>query len=373
MPQTNDAGRLPPELEMKIFLLVAHDSEELFGRQLLTKLGRLEAFEGLLVLPRVCRRVQAWVEPLLYERVNLQLPRSAGPSPSRVRHPVERFMQTLAARPASFFARHVKCIYLDTEVSLADTRRILSVCTGATSIACFQSYPALADVLVALPLQRLLVQDLLGESAQEQGQAPRAGMLSVFTNLFQTSRLVIDENPGPVPSQQPAPLAAAPWTSTLTHLALTHTLPPPAALSALPSLTHLALDYNTFGPHAIATPGLLQDQLTRVLTDAPRLERLVVVVGTPAKYRGVALRLQDDKGLRLPGVDKRVHAWLRLPGELTWSCWGRRACLDADAGVSDDERMAYSSGAASPGRDPDRRLWGDMFEWADREAARLQR
>ncbi|KAJ7619627.1 hypothetical protein FB45DRAFT_161916 [Roridomyces roridus] len=85
---------LPPELERDIFeLVVSIDTD-------LTTDYRSHQHVGdtVLVLPRVCRRVQSWIEPLIYERVALL-------QNSRGRDPFTALLSTVDARPATFFRR----------------------------------------------------------------------------------------------------------------------------------------------------------------------------------------------------------------------------------------------------------------------------
>ncbi|KAK7448783.1 hypothetical protein VKT23_013514 [Stygiomarasmius scandens] len=97
---------LPPELEREIFELTA------------------KTYRGTAVkLALVARKTQVWMERLLYHSIILD-------SAEQIR----RFLCTIAARPAAFFAEYVKRLYLTTWVELDTTLRLLSVCTGITHL-----------------------------------------------------------------------------------------------------------------------------------------------------------------------------------------------------------------------------------------------
>ncbi|KAJ7820253.1 hypothetical protein B0H14DRAFT_1346871 [Mycena olivaceomarginata] len=85
---------LPPELEQQIFQLVAaNDPVGVWRHQ---HMG-----DTVLVLPQLCRRVQIWIDPFIYERISLL--RSYNDA-----RPVPNFLATIKTRPANFFAAHVK-------------------------------------------------------------------------------------------------------------------------------------------------------------------------------------------------------------------------------------------------------------------------
>ncbi|KAJ7605220.1 hypothetical protein FB45DRAFT_953880 [Roridomyces roridus] len=152
-----------------------------------------------LVLPQVWRRVESWIDPFIYERVAI-------PENYKDRDPISSFLATVDVRPATFFGAHVKHIHIDRLAPLHAVQRILAVCTSVVSFGCHQPYTVLAPLLSSLPLTRLLVSEL---------SFP---------------------NPSPLPD----------WSSTLTHLGLSSSLPASASttLAHLSSLTHLAVDYS---------------------------------------------------------------------------------------------------------------------------------
>ncbi|KAJ6585600.1 hypothetical protein B0H19DRAFT_425112 [Mycena capillaripes] len=255
----------PPELEREIFeLAAATDWTDSWTHQ--------HVGVTALALPQICRRAQQWIEPFIYERISLLWATNGG-------DPVPRFLETIAARPASFFAAHVKYLYFDNSVPLATIQRILSVCTGVVSVGCQQAYCALAPLLAPLPLQRLLV-----------------------------SKLVLPSAPADLP----------PWAASLTHLGLSQALPsdPTAAFASLPSLTHLAVDYAALpNPEA---PGM-GAALATLLRACVRLRCLVLVTEARTDYRWALQRLRDD-GFR----DARFHVHLRPVMDGTWDAWSRR-------------------------------------------------
>ncbi|KAJ6585593.1 hypothetical protein B0H19DRAFT_1250388 [Mycena capillaripes] len=84
---------LPPELERMIFEFVAVN-DGLPDQQ--------HVGETTLAVAQVCRRAQNWIEPFIYEQVLLL---------EFTNHAA--FLATIAARPVSFFAAHVKHLYFD--------------------------------------------------------------------------------------------------------------------------------------------------------------------------------------------------------------------------------------------------------------------
>ncbi|KAJ7619623.1 hypothetical protein FB45DRAFT_1062985 [Roridomyces roridus] len=257
--------KLPPELEREIFeLVVATDfPSDYWSHQ--------HVGDTTLVLPQVCRRAQSWIEPFIYERVAL-LQNYNG------RDPFSSFLATVDARPATFFAARVKHLYLDRMVPLYAVQRILSVCTSVVSFGCHHPYTALAPLLSSLPLTRLLVSEVS------------------FPN----------------PSTPPR------WSSTLTHLGLSSSLPASASttLAHLPSLTHLAVDYSALpDPEA---PGI-GSALTTFLIAVPHARYLVLLTGAKTEYRWALQRLRDDAF-----VDKRVYVHLGPIGDAPWHAWSWR-------------------------------------------------
>ncbi|KAJ7621975.1 hypothetical protein DFH06DRAFT_769497 [Mycena polygramma] len=178
---------LPPELEREIFELVAaYDLS-------LDPLTHRRVGDTVLALPLVCRRVQNWIEPMIYERVSFLWASNGGEC-------APRFLETISARPASFFATHLKHLYFDYgTLALSGIKQVLGVCTGVVSGGCHHRYSRLEHLLAPLPLQRLLLSDFPLPSAP--GNSPR-------------------------------------WAASLTHLGIVDTLPrDPAAFATLPSRT----------------------------------------------------------------------------------------------------------------------------------------
>ncbi|KAK0213333.1 hypothetical protein DFS33DRAFT_116651 [Desarmillaria ectypa] len=98
-------------------------------------------------LTTVSKRVQIWMEILIYQTVVLGFPKLQ----------TNLFLQTVDSRPASFFASHVKNLYL-TFVSYPQAQKVLSVCTGVTNLACWAASSSLELLpLPRQPLERLSV------------------------------------------------------------------------------------------------------------------------------------------------------------------------------------------------------------------------
>ncbi|KAJ6544580.1 hypothetical protein DFH09DRAFT_1367793 [Mycena vulgaris] len=264
---------LPPELERKIFEWAAESDVQpnYWMRQ--------HVSDTVLVLPQVCRRVQSWIEPFIYERISL-LPTFSGTDP------VPPFLATIDARPASFFAAHVKHLYVAPGIPLIVVQRVLSVCTGIMSFGGHYPYTSLAPLLAQLPLHRLLVSDLTFPSA---------------------------------PAEHP------PWTASLTHLGASQ-VPPTAALASLPAVTHLAIDYDALPDPE--TPGM-GAALVALLAAAPHIRCLVLITGAKTDYKWALQRLRKDAF-----ADARLYVHLRPVTDGTWDAWSRRVpdvFADADA------------------------------------------
>ncbi|KAF7348103.1 Zn(2)-C6 fungal-type domain-containing protein [Mycena sanguinolenta] len=268
---------LPPELEREIFELVAaNDPLDIWTHQ--------HVGVTVLALPQVCRRVQSWIEPIIYERISLLHSFNGG-------EPVPKFLATINARPASFFAAHVKYLYFDRYIPLPAIQQVLSVCTGAVSVGCHHPYLTLAPLLAPLPLHRLCV-----------------------------SEFVVPSKSADLP----------PWAASLTQLGLTNVLPPDpmAAFATLPSLTHLAVGYdalpNPDNPGAGAA-------LLHLLRAAPRLCCLVLLTESKTDYKWAHQRLRED-GF----ADARFYVHLRPIPDGTWDAWSRRV---PDVFVEAEEAM----------------------------------
>ncbi|KAF9263746.1 hypothetical protein L218DRAFT_864298 [Marasmius fiardii PR-910] len=78
-------------------------------------------------LALVSKPVQNWIEWSIYHTIVLDFPRKR----------TQLFLQTLHSRPSSFFATRVQRLYLTDQVSISDAHKILSVCTGVSSLACW--------------------------------------------------------------------------------------------------------------------------------------------------------------------------------------------------------------------------------------------
>ncbi|KAJ7745216.1 hypothetical protein DFH07DRAFT_963435 [Mycena maculata] len=234
--------------------------------------SRQHVGDTVLSLTRICRHVQSWIEPFIYERIAI-LQNYNGLDP------VVPFLATINARPPSFFATHVKHLYIDRTIPLFAVQAILSVCTGLVSFGCHFSNASLAPLLVLLPLQRLLVSDLSFPCA-----------------------------PTPLPS----------WATTLTHLGLSGALPdaPSNFVPSLPALTHLAVDYDTLPD--TESPGA-GSAFVALLAAAPCVRCLVLLTGAKTDYKRVLGRLAKD-GFR----DPRLYVHLRPIVDGTWDAWSRR-------------------------------------------------
>ncbi|KAJ7697640.1 hypothetical protein B0H17DRAFT_1051679 [Mycena rosella] len=260
---------LPVELEREIFEIAAT-----------TDTGTA------LRLALVARRVQAWVEPIIYSRVVVaHVPEVGGGQYARAilaprwhargqkiaRAPqirVHRFIRTIPFRPASFFARYVKRLHVGN-LSEPELVTVLTTCAGISELG-WSSSTVTAPVAAALPALTL-------------------------------RRLSVDHSfdfqfPG-VP-----PFAA------LTHLDLTfHDTPyqlriPP--LEPFAALTHFSAAYRTWQP----SPTLCDD----VFKARPRL-KILLLFSDQMYYDQIA-------GVRARHADPRVVVMLLPVGDWTARC-----------------------------------------------------
>ncbi|KAJ7052085.1 hypothetical protein C8F01DRAFT_1376427 [Mycena amicta] len=195
---SDDDPRLPRELEREILYTTAllHPST-------------------IPTLLRVARRVQIWVEPLLYRTLRI------GKRPSYVSQ-----LNAASIKSPEFLARAVRCLVLYAPHEYNAARGILSLCTGVTGLAVNRGpltvnrgpfVHNLLPVLSALPIQRF------------------AGFLSDIMDASVTEEPSSEE------------IAAHPLLRCLTHIDLFDSLDPLDGLSiigilpSLPSLTHLAI------------------------------------------------------------------------------------------------------------------------------------
>lgn len=67
------------------------------------------------------------MEAIIYETVVLELPLTT----------VDLFLKTFYSRPSSFFAKNVRRLYVTSIIDFPESRRIISACTGATTVVCW--------------------------------------------------------------------------------------------------------------------------------------------------------------------------------------------------------------------------------------------
>ncbi|KAJ7600401.1 hypothetical protein C8J56DRAFT_910153, partial [Mycena floridula] len=94
----------------------------------------------------VSRRVQRWIEPLLYRVIEL-----------RPTKRVARFQWTITAssKPASFFAIHVQKLFISNVYDTRAIAIILSVCTGVKSLAAWSLELPVAGITLRSSIRRL--------------------------------------------------------------------------------------------------------------------------------------------------------------------------------------------------------------------------
>ncbi|KAJ6557837.1 hypothetical protein B0H19DRAFT_1148719 [Mycena capillaripes] len=236
-------------------------------------------------LATVARRVQAWVEPIIYSRVVVAHPPEVSAqtqysrsilrgrtaraqisqrAPKQIQ--AHRFIRTIPLRPASFFARHVKCLQVGN-LSEPELLTVLSACTGISELAWWSSTVTtpLAAEIHFLTLRRLSIDPSFD-----------------FTRLNVTSSLF----------------------STITHLDMccpNHYGVVSTPLERFPSLTHYSITHGTYAP-----PLTWCDD---VLKACPRLKILLRLSDT--------IFYEELAGLRPRHPDLRVVVMVRPVGSWT--------------------------------------------------------
>ncbi|KAJ6487631.1 hypothetical protein C8R45DRAFT_253508 [Mycena sanguinolenta] len=282
---------LPVELEREIFELAASTD-----------------VATALRLAVVARRVQAWVEPIIYSTVvvahapgfDYQTQYSRNVLRRRVKDsskaassnqpPIPRFIRTIPSRPASFFARHVKSLHIGN-LSELELLTLLSTCTGISELAWWASKvtPDIAAAFGSIYLRRLSVDSSFS-----------------FKDLN------------------------FPTLAKITHLDLNFcnysspTLPP---LGHFPVLTHLSVAYD------MAAPPSWRDD---VLDSCPRLRIFLLFCDN--------LFLEELSGLRQRHADIRVVVIQRPVGSWTAS-WVHDAWPLAESIVRERRELAAAEAA----------------------------
>ncbi|CAK5270537.1 unnamed protein product, partial [Mycena citricolor] len=260
------APRLPPELEREIFEMVVRcDWVEDWSRN--------SVWSMTLLLPLVCQRVRQWIEPLIYRKISILQPHNGAPTEAL-------FLRTLASRPPSFFAAHVRTLYFHHGIESHVIQRALEVCTNASDVACSSTYAALAHLLSPFPITRLLVADVEGLTAD-----------------------------------------SAPWCRNITHLGLSARLSahPESLLTTFPSLAYLAVEWAAVStPDESAAAAVIRGLMA---AQDSQLRMLVLVTETKTDYRWAIQNLKEA-GFDLKAA--RFHLHLRPVFDATWDCWPRR-------------------------------------------------
>ncbi|KAF9059184.1 hypothetical protein BDP27DRAFT_1431698 [Rhodocollybia butyracea] len=230
---------LPSDIEREIFEVTARN------------------FPGTAVkLAGLSKTVQHWMEWIIYETVVLDLPSSR----------TAALLRTIEAKPAGFFSRRVKRLYLSYSVTPAEAERILSVCTGLTQLTCWIQHQHdgwLLRYLNSTPLSHLTRLSIKLDMVTERNSIP-----SFSDELYQN----------------------------LTHLDIV--LPPPLnsgtlidweALIALPHLKHLIIGDLFPSEHMYLIPVLRQ-----LLHSGPALEVLAIITNEPAMRGALESENFDD-------------------------------------------------------------------------------
>lgn len=181
----------------------------------IVKLAAVACPQAALSLTLVSKTVRAWVEPTLYHTVTLWTP-----------HTVELFRVAFNAKPTSFFATHVKHLFINGE----DGSDIILACSRVERLA---GYP---PALVGLPELDTQEEDV-AVSAADSLAAPQTSPDTGCPTPFEVMLMgALDDVPW-----------ASPLFRNVKYLYLGLEPPPPTTacdVSLLPSLTHCAFPYD---------------------------------------------------------------------------------------------------------------------------------
>ncbi|KAF8899384.1 hypothetical protein BD779DRAFT_80864 [Infundibulicybe gibba] len=239
---TRRVARLPYEIERMIFELVSNEHPDMIPSLIL-----------------VARRVQVWIQPMLYDSVTLYEPKTA-----------EKFLLAVEAKP-SFCATHVKKLCLSGLVRRDHAERILHVCTGLTHLA---SWPV--DSLSLKGITDLQPQHL-SLNATRMDSTTRASVNFRLPLFSHVTHLEITDH----------------WSAWSTW----------SGFDSMPYLTHLGFRLGNDKFSAV-TP-VLHD----ILDSCPRLEVLLILVaGSPCPSLAWKV-LGDNRCVCLPCDRDRSGDW----------------------------------------------------------------
>ncbi|KAE9407556.1 hypothetical protein BT96DRAFT_106505 [Gymnopus androsaceus JB14] len=192
---------LPTEIENYIFLWTA---------RLWIQLKYLKGISGLTI---VSKRVQSIVEPVLYETVVHQNNEEGQCSREPVAAYISPFRVALDSRPAAFFHRQVKDLYICGATCEKFALHMMETCTGVENLF-FQrwiehDHASAVPLITQLPLHSLSVHIMLFKSISQAGVQESQ---SIFPNLKYLSLPLDWDYDGDLPNFA--------WLPALTHLRL---------------------------------------------------------------------------------------------------------------------------------------------------------
>ncbi|KAJ8078226.1 hypothetical protein PM082_000432 [Marasmius tenuissimus] len=216
------------------------------------------------------RNIQQWMEAFLYHTVVLNFPLI------RTQH----FLQAVDSKPPTFFATKVRRLYLTDHVNFDAAKKILSVCTGLSALACWVQ-PGPSSLLPILPanpsfhrlsvrIHRLFEHTHAGDKYDILDTLERH---PIFQNL---THLDIINPPGA--PQSDLPESQSLWMDVW------------RSLSSLPKLEHISFD--------IYCPQYHRDiisTLPYLLNNCPNLETLVVVTTSHDVIDAVNTAVEDPR------------------------------------------------------------------------------
>ncbi|KAL1738165.1 hypothetical protein HDZ31DRAFT_70310 [Schizophyllum fasciatum] len=231
-------------------------------------------FRHALQLVYVSKDVQRLIAPIIYNTVVLD-----HPNRDALYARVKSFMFAIDSKPASFFARAVKNLYIHSLVPPADAVRILTVCTGVVNLVCWKDWRIrLAPLIHPMPLRSLTTHFL------------------AFSSCLPTA----------APADRPA------WCATLEYLEVAYWGAAPLDTLPLPDLAPLlALREMNLRGFSRPAPRVLD-----ALLAPPRLARLRVMllqlpdIRIAGKVKYLASRAHEGASLWKNYVEgARPHCW----------------------------------------------------------------
>ncbi|KAG6853025.1 hypothetical protein C0991_007396 [Blastosporella zonata] len=199
----------------------------------------------------VSREIQTWAERIIYHNIFFsgQLMRDRAD-----KTPLQKFRDTLEARPAAFFAEYVRGLHFDGACTAWEILRVVKVCTGVKNFGIYANIEGpdaleIARIVHALPLHTLFISNKnLAELLTLDVESPPLPTDNEESNKIDEPDADMTQTDDSVPDQikqgrPPLPPVPSSSLHTLQRLGIVDGFQYPSR--RFPALTHLALMYNS--------------------------------------------------------------------------------------------------------------------------------